>query len=220
MSLSIFRKLASYLADFRFEVYLVGGAIRKQLLFETITDYDLATPNDVSELQGKVSKLNLSFKKYGSATFEYEGIKFQITTFRKESDYQDFRHPKEIIFTKSMEEDSFRRDFTINALYMDQDERIYDFHHGMKDLKKRLLRFIGDPETRCKEDPLRIIRLLRFSIDESLSIETNSFDAALKNAFLISYLRQEKIKEEFKKFRKMPPSDHVLWIEITKYSSL
>ena len=103
--------------------------------------------------------------------FKENGIKFDITTLRKESAYLDYRHPSKITFVKDLKIDYLRRDFTINALYMDETLKIIDYTNGVNDLKNHLLRMIGDPYLRTKEDPLRILRAVRFAITFDLKIE-------------------------------------------------
>ena len=102
---------------------------------------------------------------------KYKGIKFDITTLRKEDGYSDFRHPNKIKFTNSLKEDVLRRDITINALYMDKDLNVIDYVNGKEDINNKIIKMIGNPETRISEDPLRIIRILRFQLETNFKIE-------------------------------------------------
>ena len=123
-----------------------------------------------------------TFEKYGSVHVKVDGVKTDVTTLRVEEDYEDFRHPGKIRFVKTIKEDYVRRDFTINAIYIDKDFKIIDPSNGMDDLKAKLIRFIGDPEKRIKEDPLRIIRAIRFAIDLDFNIDKDLEESMLNHS--------------------------------------
>ena len=198
--LDAYLKLARMFEEHSFHLYLVGGSVRDYLLFNKLDDVDVVTdalPDEVlSFFEGKVSS---PFKNMGALTLFFNGEKFDLTTLRKEMDYQDNRHPNKVEFIKDLKTDSFRRDFSLNAMYMDASLKIYDYHDGQKDLNNHLLRMIGDPDKRIKEDPLRIVRALRFSLDYDLSFDSE-LEAAIKNNIsLLSLLNIEKIKMDMKK---------------------
>ena len=140
-----------------------------------------------------------TFEKYGSIRFNFDGVKFDLTTLRKETGYQDSRHPNEVVFTGKLEEDVYRRDITINALYLSKDLKVIDFVNGQKDLKDKVIRMIGDPEKRFIEDPLRILRVLRFKIDLGFEIEKNTYESLENNISLVDLLNPEKVKQEINK---------------------
>lgn len=147
-----------------YEVYLVGGFFRDSLLNIDSYDVDMttnATPSALKQIL-KDYKLNEEFIKFGSVKFAINKYHFEITTFRKEKEYNDHRKPAKIEFTNSLKEDLIRRDFTINALCYDG-ENIYDLFNGIDDLNKKIINTIGDADIRFKEDALRILRALRFS---------------------------------------------------------
>lgn len=183
-----------------FKLFLVGGTVRNCLLNEPLDDMDLvtdATPNEMREfLSG-----NYRFERYGCVSLKIEGVNFDITTLREENNYQDKRHPEDIRFTKDLEKDVRRRDFTINALYMDEKGQIYDYVGGQNDLKNHLLKMVGDPNKRIKEDPLRIIRALRFSLTYNLIISEELKEAIHRNIGLLDSLNPEKIKQDLRKIK-------------------
>ena len=195
-----FNKLSLIFKEHDHSLYFVGGAVRDYLLRKEITDIDItsdATPDDV--LECGLENVDDTFKKYGNLIISFVGYKFELTTLRKEKGYKDNRHPNEVVFTKSLIEDSYRRDFTINALYMDEVKNIYDFHGGVSDLNQRLIRMIGDPDVRIKEDPLRILRALRLSLTLSFKIDEDLKKAIIANKELLNKLNPQKVKQELKK---------------------
>ena len=157
-----FKSLHKLFKENGYSLYLVGGTVRDFLLGLELNDYDVVTNATPKDMETFLENANYTFAKYGSVKLHYQNIKFDITTLRKEEGYLDSRHPNKIVFCDSLEDDSKRRDFTINALYMDEKERVIDFYNGKDDLKNHIIRMIGDIDKRIKEDPLRIIRAARF----------------------------------------------------------
>ena len=197
--IKLFIELAALFNSHGFQLYLVGGSTRDYLLNLPLVDMDLvsdATPNDVKLF---LDNGNYTFERFGSVKFKYKDVKFELTTFRKEGGYVDSRHPNVVLFTKDIKEDYPRRDITINALYLDKNLNVLDFVNGQKDLKNKVIRMVGDPLTRIKEDPLRIIRIYRFSLDLGFSIEPKLETIINQNANLLINLRKEKILEEIHK---------------------
>ena len=144
-----------------------------------------------------------SFEKFGTVRVKVDGVHVDITTLRKEGEYIDYRHPSKVTYVKDIEEDYVRRDFTINAIYMDENFNVIDPSGlGLKDLKDKLIRFIGDPEKRIKEDPLRILRAERFETNLGFKIEDNTYLAIKKNRHLLDKINPDKIKEEYRKMNK------------------
>ena len=145
-----------------YRFFMIGGTSRDYLLNIEILDYDFvtdATPDLIKEFLPDASYV---FAKYGCIKTKYNSLNIDITTLREEKNYLDSRHPNEIIFTKDIKIDSNRRDFTINAIYIDENYEIHDFHGGVVDLNNKILRMIGNPDTRLKEDPLKILIAFRF----------------------------------------------------------
>ena len=145
-------------------IFVVGGAIRDALLNREITDIDFATPLEPKTITEILNKENIKFIdvgiNHGTVTAIINERKFEITTFRNDI-FTDGRHAQ-VSFSNSLEEDALRRDFTINAMYLDKSGNLIDPTDGKKDLENRVVRFIGNPDERIKEDYLRILRYFRF----------------------------------------------------------
>ncbi|MCQ2792206.1 MAG: hypothetical protein MJ208_01635 [Bacilli bacterium] len=195
MKINDFFDLAKLFKSYGYCLYLTGGSARDYLLKRDFVDFDLATDATPNEIKAFLPKLDYTYARFGNV----HGKHLDITTLRIEGDYKDYRHPSVVKFTTKLEEDYLRRDFTINALYIDMNLKIYDFCHGLDDLKKKIIRFIGNPVKRVKEDPLRILRAERFSKKLGFVIEPNSLKAMNDNKRLLEKLNSNKIKEEIKK---------------------
>ena len=199
MNLNIFKSLAKIFKENGFSLFMIGGTSRDYLLKLDVLDYDFvsdATPEDMKKF---LPDANYHFEKYGSVRLKIDGVHVDITTFRSEGEYLDFRHPNSVKYVKTIEEDFVRRDFTINAIYIDEDMKCIDPSGGLIDLKNRVIRFIGDPIKRIKEDPLRILRAERFKEKLNFEIEEKSLEAINKYRYLLDKLNPEKVKEELRK---------------------
>ena len=194
-----YESLALLYEQHGFSLYLVGGTSRDLLLGKEARDLDFATDATPDESSSFVPDLNLTFARFGSVSIKEGDFEADITTFRKEGRYLDFRHPKRIEFIRDMKTDSLRRDFTINALYIDRNGKVFDFHNGLSDLKMGLIRFIGDPKKRIQEDPLRILRAERFARTLHFEIEKTTLKAIEEGRELLEKLNPEKVKMELKK---------------------
>jgi tRNA nucleotidyltransferase/poly(A) polymerase len=200
-------KVYNVLAENFPQTYFVGGMIRDLLLGEKITDIDLATsalPEQVRQALGRAGiACDLAFQKFGvvQARQPEPGKRsLEITTFRQDLPAAN-RWP-EVRFVKSPRSDSRRRDFTVNALYYKPGSgRVLDFHDGLADLKKRQLKFIGLPVKRITEDPLRIIRALRFCVQLNFKLESKTASAIGKCFYLTKKLSRSKIEAEISKLR-------------------
>ena len=181
--------------------YFVGGMVRDLLTHHNIKDIDIATeavPEEVMNiLKQNHIKYDSKYKNFGIILPKRNKLTLEIATFRKES-YKNTRYPK-IDFTKSIKTDSKRRDFTINSLYFKPNFNIIDYYKGLNDLKTKTIRFIGSPSLKIKQDSLRIVRALRFSLDLKFKIEKNSKNAIEKNFLLIKNLTETKLKKEIAK---------------------
>ncbi len=206
-------KVFNLLVDNFSQTFYVGGMVRDLLLGLTVTDIDISTeglPEDVINLllKNKIL-LDLKYKQFGVIIAKQGKHVIEIATFRKEA-YKDTRYPK-ITFIKSAKLDSKRRDFTINALYLSPKfNEILDFHKGLKDLKSNSLKFIGNPTVRISEDPLRIIRALRFAETLNLKIETKTKKALINNMYLIKFLTESRIKNEINKIKNIKIKNNVI----------
>lgn len=184
-------------------IYAVGGTVRDFLLHKNLTDFDFATDASPSETKSILEKYDDTFSQYGVIIYRYENKKFEITSFRKENLYLDSRHPQKIEFVKDMKIDYKRRDFTINALYMDDTGKIYDFCDGLNDLHNKIIRVIGDIDTRMKEDPLRILRALRFMMTLDFVLDNNLEKYIYEHIYLLDKLNVDKIRQEIRKMKKI-----------------
>lgn len=187
-----------------YECYAVGGVVRDLILYKRVpqsSDWDFATsatPDEVMKVfKSKKFKVIPTGIKHGTITVLYKDKEYQITTYRIDKDYSDFRHPSEVIFTRNIKEDLSRRDFTINAMALNliTGEFIDEFG-GLQDLNDRLIRCVGDPDTRFNEDALRMLRACRFSAKLDFSIEVNTLNAISRNAHNITKISSERIRDE------------------------
>ena len=182
-----------------FEAYFVGGSVRDVLLHRHVHDVDITTsayPEEVKKLFEKSIDTGI---KHGTVTVLYGGESYEITTFRTESGYQDFRRPDHVTFVQNLDEDLKRRDFTINALAMDTRGEIVDLFDGLKDLKDHVIRPVGNPETRFHEDALRMMRAVRFMSQLEFRLEEETEQAIKDNHQLLKKISVERIREEFVK---------------------
>jgi tRNA nucleotidyltransferase (CCA-adding enzyme) len=197
--IEIFDELKEKFLEHGYKLYVVGGTSRDYLLGVPLEDYDFTTdalPQDIAAFL----PVNMTFARYGSVHYITEGIKVDITTLRVESGYSDYRHPSEIKFVKDIYLDYKRRDFTINAIYIDSNYDIIDpTERGLADLKARRLVFIGDPRVRIEEDPLRILRAQRFMKKYGLSADEETLKALTEGRSLLDKLSKAKILEEKRK---------------------
>ncbi len=208
----IFLKLETIFSKYNKNLYLVGGVIRDYLLDRDIKDVDICGDALIEDIETFDLDIDVTFALYGCVKIRFENITFEYTTLRKEKAYLDYRHPKEIEFVNDIKVDFLRRDFTINGLYMDKNKKIYDFSSGVDDIKYHLIRTIGDPKKRIKEDPLRILRALRFSLLLDFDIEESLYFAIIRYSYLLDNLNKDKIKQEINKMLK----ENISPIEIRK----
>ncbi len=196
--LKIFRILNS---DNRKNAMFVGGCVRKYLLKEKIDDIDIATPLTPSEIIKKFHNSDFEIKKtgiqHGTLTLINQGKKYEITTLREDI-ATDGRHAT-VTFTNDWRKDSDRRDFTINAIYLDENGKLFDPHDGFSDLRKKQINFIGDAEQRIKEDYLRILRFIRFTIQYDSEINPEVIKKIKLNLSGFKSISKERIYDELLK---------------------
>lgn len=185
-----------------YEAVVVGGCVRDVLLGEEPHDYDIATsafPEEIMQVfYGE--RMILDGLKHGTITVIYDHVPYEITTYRIDGKYTDHRRPDKVEFTRNLKDDLSRRDFTINALAYDR-EYIYDFFGGMDDIERKVIRCVGNPADRISEDPLRIMRALRFSAQLGFAIEEETSKIILNedNIKLLGMIAQERKSTEFNK---------------------
>ncbi|MCI5774997.1 MAG: CCA tRNA nucleotidyltransferase [Aerococcus sp.] len=187
------------LTDAGYEAYFVGGAIRDALIGLPIHDIDIATSAFPAEVQALFKKHFDVGLEHGTVMAWADGETYEITTFRTESGYKDFRRPDKVTFVRNLREDLLRRDFTINALAMDQDGKIYDYFDGLTDLKQRMLRAVGVAEERFHEDALRMMRAVRFAGQLGFDVEDQTVRAIRDNAPLLEKISVERVRTELEK---------------------
>jgi len=182
-----------------YEAYFVGGCVRDYLLSRTINDVDIATsarPEEIKQIFERTVDVGI---EHGTVMVIENGIGFEITTFRSESTYSDFRRPDEVTFVRSLKEDLKRRDFTINAMAMSTDMELIDWFNGQMDLKNKKIRTVGKAEERFQEDALRMMRGARFASQLNFEIEKNTLTAIKKNASLLKHIAIERKRMEMDK---------------------
>ena len=182
-----------------YEAYFVGGSVRDSLLKRPIHDVDIATsatPIEIKEIFSRTVDIGI---EHGTILVLQGDIGLEVTTFRTESDYQDFRHPSEVTFVRQLSEDLRRRDFTINALAMTSKGEIIDHFDGISDLKQQIIRAVGNPYERFSEDALRILRAFRFASVLGFSIDLETIAGINATKALLANISIERIEMEFTK---------------------
>ncbi|MBI2607662.1 MAG: CCA tRNA nucleotidyltransferase [Candidatus Doudnabacteria bacterium] len=186
------------------QAFWVGGVVRNLLLNRGGEDMDIATSATPSQVEGILERANIKYKtvgkKFGTILAIVNKSPVEITTFRHEGRYSNRRHPDSVKFVKDYLIDAKRRDFTVNALYFDPLlKAISDPTGGIKDLRLKLLRFIGDPKKRIDEDALRLIRVVRLATQLQFKLEKNSFAAIKTRAKYITRISVERVRNELDK---------------------
>ncbi len=195
------KTIISTLESSGFDAYVVGGSVRDALLSLPVNDWDVCTS---AEPEDMISSL-CDFKvietgiKHGTVTAVLNDIVCEITTFRFEGRYSDHRHPDSVSFTTNLADDLKRRDFTINAMAYSPDGSLIDLFDGANDLKRRLIRCVGSPEKRFREDALRILRALRFSSCLGFEVEAETKKAIFENYKLLSFVAKERVVSELRR---------------------
>lgn len=183
----------------QFEAYLVGGCVRDRLMHKQIQDYDIATnalPQQVMALFPHTIPTGL---KHGTVTVLLNGLPFEVTTYRKETVYEEHRRPQEVEFVSDLHEDLQRRDFTINAMAMDAKGIVIDPFNGQDDIRLGIIRCVGNPDERLQEDALRMLRCIRFAANYGFQIEQATWDALLQHVHLLSFIAMERVRVELEK---------------------
>lgn len=199
MNINLYFELALLFKKNGFSLYLVGGSVRDYLLKNTFFDMDLTTNAKMEDVKMFLPYKTI-YKKYESGVFVYKNHEIDITTLREEKNYVDYRHPTEIKYVQTPFEDYLRRDFTINALYIDINGNIIDYVDGQKDLNNKLIKMIGNPLMRFEEDPLRIIRAIRFKENLNFQLDREILESIKKKKSLLKKINYQKISLELKKF--------------------
>lgn len=200
--------IISKLQSCGFFAFVSGGAVRDLIMGRIPHDYDISTnalPGDVKRLFKKTIDTGI---KHGTVTVIINKTGYEVTTFRRDGEYTDGRHPSSVQFVNSVREDCMRRDFTINAMSYNDRDGLLDFFCGRRDIKRRIIRCVGDAEKRFKEDALRMLRAVRFSAAFGFDIEPATTAAVRKCSVLIKRVSSERIIEELNKILISDNPDH------------
>ena len=203
-------KILRVLENQGFEAFIVGGCVRDSILGRRPDDWDITTsarPEQVKALFRRTVDTGL---KHGTVTVLMDKESYEVTTYRIDGEYEDGRHPKEVAFTASLEEDLKRRDFTINAMAYHPDRGLVDLFHGMDDIRAEIIRCVGNPLERFGEDALRILRAVRFSAQLGFSIEEETRKGIEKLAPNLKLVSAERIQTELVKLLVSPHPDYFL----------
>ncbi|MEK3721816.1 CCA tRNA nucleotidyltransferase [Paenibacillus sp. FSL H8-0034] len=182
-----------------YEAYLVGGCVRDKQLLRPVKDYDIATsakPEQVLELFERTIPTGL---QHGTVTVVLGAHHYEVTTFRKEAAYEQFRRPAEVQFIDSLHEDLQRRDFTMNAMALDQHGNLIDPFGGLADMEHGLLRCVGNASERFTEDALRMLRCIRFSAEYGLEVEAATWKALCEHSLLLKHIAMERVRMELER---------------------
>ncbi len=193
--------LLSLLHSAGFEAYCVGGAVRDSIMGVAPGDWDITTsalPEETREVFKDYKTIDTGIK-HGTLTVIIDHTPFEITTFRIDGDYEDNRHPQNVEFTRNLEEDLARRDFTINALAYNHMHGLVDLFGGQEHVYNSIIKTVGDPDKRFQEDGLRIMRALRFASVLGFTIEEETADAIHRNKYLLKNISAERIAVELTK---------------------
>jgi len=202
-----------------YEAYFAGGSVRDFLMGIEPQDYDIATSALPNEIESMMEKTYPIGKKFGIILVEENGHHFEIATFRSDSSYSDGRRPDAVLFTNA-KEDAVRRDFTINGLFYDPvKKKVIDYVGGQQDIKKKIIRFIGVPHERVKEDHLRLLRGIRFKNNFNFEYDPESKIALQELSHLINDISKERIREEMTKMLLHPHRAHSM-SEMDKFGLL
>ncbi len=192
-----------------FKAYIAGGAVRDLLMNKTPHDYDIATsalPEEVKELFSKTIDTGI---QHGTVTVIENMTGYEVTTFRCDGGYSDGRHPQSVEFVTDEKEDCLRRDFTINAMLYSESTGVLDFFGGKEDIENKIIRCVGDPEKRFREDALRMLRAVRFKAVLDFKIEPETEKAIRKYSVLIKKVSSERILEELNKILLSDNPDYI-----------
>lgn len=187
-----------------YEAYAVGGCVRDSVLGRVPDDWDIttsATPNETKALFKRTFDTGI---EHGTITVLVDKEAFEVTTYRVDGEYEDSRHPKEVVFTRSLKEDLLRRDFTINAMAYNEEEGLVDIFGGIEDLERKVIRCVGDARERFGEDALRILRAVRFAAQLGFRIEEETMEGIRKLAPTLANISAERIQVELVKMLVSP----------------
>ncbi|HHT38740.1 MAG TPA: CCA tRNA nucleotidyltransferase [Mollicutes bacterium] len=198
------RELLKKINDSGYESYIVGGVVRDYILGLKSIDVDICTNATPKEIKNIFKGAVMPSEKYGAVTLIYKKVRYEITTYRKEIKYDDYRRPSKLEYIDDLLEDLKRRDFTINTFCMDSDGNVIDLLNAKEDLDNKIIRTVGNPKQKLKEDVLRILRAIRFATSLNFDISDDVKKAIKKNRALLKKLSYTRKKEELTKIFTSP----------------
>lgn len=201
-----------------FEAYIVGGCVRDAILGIKPNDYDIttnATPKTIKNIFRDFKCIETGIE-HGTISVVIDEEIYEITTYRIEGEYKDHRRPENVDFTNKLEEDLKRRDFTINAMAYNENERLVDLFGGKRDIENKIIKTVGNPYDRFNEDGLRMIRAIRFSSKLDFQIEKDTLLAIYNNATIIKNISLERITDEFNKVMLSNKPENIIYLFKTK----
>lgn len=181
------------------EAYIAGGAVRDYVSGRAVGDIDIASslpPSRIQEIFEKVIPVGI---EHGTVIVRHRSVSYEVTTFRTESGYEDYRHPDEVTFVSDIRTDLARRDFTMNAMAMDRHGKIIDPFNGKEAIQLQQIEAVGDPCDRFQEDPLRMMRAVRFSSQLCFEVAGKTKEALVQQAPLLANISMERIADETRK---------------------
>ncbi len=192
-----------------FEAYAVGGCVRDSIMGREPDDWDITTSADPQQVKKLFRRTIDTGIQHGTVTVMLQKAGYEVTTYRIDGEYEDNRHPKEVIFTKSLKEDLKRRDFTVNAMAYHPSEGLIDLFDGIGDMERRFIRCVGNARERFSEDALRVMRGVRFSAQFGYEIEEETKKAVCKLAGNLKNVSAERIRVELVKLLVSPNPDYL-----------
>lgn len=198
------KKIINTLRANGYEAYAVGGCVRDSILGRTPDDWDITTSATPLETKALFARTFDTGIEHGTVTVLIDKEAFEVTTYRVDGKYEDSRHPSEVTFTRSLQEDLLRRDFTINAMAYNEEEGLVDIFGGEEDLKNQIIRCVGNAKARFGEDALRILRAVRFAAQLGFDIEPETQKGIVELAPTLSAISAERIQVELIKMLLSP----------------
>lgn len=203
------KKIIETLTAAGYEAYAVGGCVRDSILGRVPNDWDITTSAKPEETKSLFARTIDTGIQHGTVTIMLDKEGFEVTTYRIDGEYEDSRHPKEVTFTASLEEDLKRRDFTINAMAYNEEEGLVDIFGGIRDIEDKVIRCVGNARERFTEDALRMMRAVRFSAQLGYRIEEETREAIVELAPNLQKISAERIQVELVKLVTSPHPDYL-----------
>jgi len=204
------KEILKILQEKNFEAYIVGGCVRDILLGIMPNDWDITTSAKPEQIKNIFTHTVDTGIKHGTVSVIINNKLFEITTYRIDGKYKDRRRPENICFTKNLREDLARRDFSINAIAYNK--ILIDPFGGVRDIKNKTIRCVGDAQERFREDALRILRALRFSVSLNFKIQAKTYSALKKNIALIKFISLERVRDELIKLFSSNKLDNIYFL--------